>query len=220
MSEFIKRVSVLVAKDIKLEIRQQYTFYGIMLYVLCTIFIIYLSINNPEESVWNALFWITQLFICVNAVAKSFLGESRGRMLYYFSIVSACEFIVSKIIFNSIIVLLMSLLSFLAFTLLLDNPLTYAVRFLMIALLGGVSLSFVFTFLAAIAAKAQQSSAIMTIMGFPLIIPQILLLMKVSTIAFSTVLQGGLLQMIGLIIGLDIMIILLSLVLFPYLWKD
>jgi len=220
MSEFIKRVSVLVAKDIKLEIRQQYTFYGIMLYVLCTIFIIYLSINNPEENVWNALFWITQLFICVNAVAKSFLGESRGRMLYYFSIVSASEFIVSKIIFNSIIVLLMSLLSFLAFTLLLDNPLTYGLKFLMIALLGGVSLSFVFTFLAAIAAKAQQSSAIMTIMGFPLIIPQILLLMKVSTIAFSKVVQSGLLQMIGLIIGLDIMIVLLSLVLFPYLWKE
>ena len=220
MSEFIKRVGVLVAKDIKLEIRQQYTFYGIMLYVLCTIFIIYLSINNPEENVWNALFWITQLFICVNAVAKSFLGESRGRMLYYFSIVSATEFIVSKIIFNGIIVLLMSLLSFLAFTLLLDNPLTYALNFLMIALLGGVSLSFVFTFLAAIAAKAQQSSAIMTIMGFPLIIPQILLLMKVSTIAFSTVVQGGLFQMIALIIGLDIMIILLSLVLFPFLWKE
>jgi len=220
MSEFIKRVGVLVAKDIKLEIRQQYTFYGIMLYVLCTIFIIYLSINNPEENVWNALFWITQLFICVNAVAKSFLGESRGRMLYYFSIVSATEFIVSKIIFNGIIVLLMSLLSFLAFTLLLENPLTYAFNFLMIALLGGVSLSFVFTFLAAIAAKAQQSSAIMTIMGFPLIIPQILLLMKVSTIAFSTVVQGGLFQMIALIIGLDIMIILLSLVLFPFLWKE
>ena len=220
MSEFIKRVGVLVAKDIKLEIRQQYTFYGIMLYVLCTIFIIYLSINNPEENVWNALFWITQLFICVNAVAKSFLGESKGRMLYYFSIVSATEFIVSKIIFNGIIVLLMSLLSFFAFTLLLDNPLTYALNFLMIALLGGVSLSFVFTFLAAIAAKAQQSSAIMTIMGFPLIIPQILLLMKVSTIAFSTVVQGGLFQMIALIIGLDIMIILLSLVLFPFLWKE
>ena len=220
MSEFIKRVGVLVAKDIKLEIRQQYTFYGIMLYVLCTIFIIYLSINNPEENVWNALFWITQLFICVNAVAKSFLGESRGRMLYYFSIVSATEFIVSKIIFNSIIVLLMSFLSFLAFTLLLDNPLTNALNFLLIALLGGISLSFVFTFLAAIAAKAQQSSAIMTIMGFPLIIPQILLLMKVSTIAFSTVVQGGLFQMIALIIGLDIMIILLSLVLFPFLWKE
>ena len=114
----------------------------------------------------------------------------------------------------------MSLLSFLAFTLLLDNPLTYGLKFLMIALLGGVSLSFVFTFLAAIAAKAQQSSAIMTIMGFPLIIPQILLLMKVSTIAFSKVVQSGLLQMIGLIIGLDIMIVLLSLVLFPYLWKE
>jgi len=220
MSEFIKRVKVLVAKDIKLEIRQQYTFYGILLYVLCTIFIIYLSLNEPEEKVWNALFWITQLFICVNAVAKSFLGESKGRMLYYFSIVSASEFIVSKIIFNGIIVLLMSLLSFLAFTLLLGNPLVFALKFLFIALLGGVSLSFVFTFLAAIAAKAQQSSAIMTIMGFPLIIPQVLLLIKVSSIAFSTVVQSGLLQMILLIFGLDIMIVLLSLVLFPYLWKE
>ncbi len=220
MSQFINRVKVLVAKDIKLEIRQQYTFYGILLYVICTIFIIYLSLNEPEEKVWNALFWITQLFICVNAVAKSFLGESKGRMLYYFSIVSASEFIVSKIIFNSIIVLLMSLLSFLAFTLLLGDPLVSGLKFLMIALLGGVSLSFVFTFLAAIAAKAQQSSAIMTIMGFPIIIPQILLLMKISGIAFSTVVQSGLLQMIGLIIGLDVMIVLLSLILFPYLWKE
>ena len=58
-------------------------------------------------------------------------------------------------------------------------------------LLGGMSLSLVFTFLAAIAARAQQSAALMAILGFPLVIPQLLLLSKISNIAFASVLQGG-----------------------------
>ena len=78
----------------------------------------------------------------------------------------------------------------------------------------------VFTFLAAIAARAQQSTALMAVMGFPIIIPQILLLMKISAIAFSSVVQAGLWQMIALLIGLDIMVVLLAVILFPFLWKD
>jgi heme exporter protein B len=48
-----------------------------------------------------------------------------------------------------------------------------------------MSLSLVFTFLAAIAARAQQSAALMAILGFPLVIPQLLLLSKISNIAFA-----------------------------------
>ena len=44
-----------------------------------------------------------------------------------------------------------------------------------ITLLGGFSFSLVFTFLSAIAARAQQNAGLMVIMGFPIIIPQILL---------------------------------------------
>jgi heme exporter protein B len=60
----------------------------------------------------------------------------------------------------------------------------------------------------------------MAVMGFPIIIPQILLLMKISAIAFSSVVQAGLWQMIALLIGLDIMVVLLAVILFPFLWKD
>jgi heme exporter protein B len=86
--------------------------------------------------------------------------------------------------------------------------------------LGGVSLSLVFTFLAAIAAKAQQQAALMAIMGFPLIIPQLLLLMKISSTAFSSVVQSGWWNMVFLLAGLDIMVIALAVILFPFLWKD
>jgi heme exporter protein B len=119
----VKQIINLVKKDILLEVRQQYTFYGIILYVASTIFVIYLTMGQPEEQIWNGLFWIVQLFICTNAVAKSFLSESKGRMLYFYTIAGARVFILSKLFFNLMLMLVMSLLSLIIFTLLLNNPL-------------------------------------------------------------------------------------------------
>ncbi|MBM3440432.1 MAG: cytochrome C biogenesis protein, partial [Bacteroidetes bacterium] len=78
----LSKIAALFRKDLLLEIRQQYTFYGILLYVASTIFVLYLSMGKPDAAAWNGLFWMTLLFICINAVAKSFLQDSRGRMLY------------------------------------------------------------------------------------------------------------------------------------------
>src|SRR5215213_2949649 len=122
MVQSIKQIWTLFKKDLLLEIRQQYTFYGILLYVGATIFVLYMAIDEPESRVWNGLFWIIQLFICINAVAKSFLQESHGRMLYYQSITSPTNFILSKLLFNSLLMLLMSLLSLILFLLFLGNP--------------------------------------------------------------------------------------------------
>ena len=216
-----KTIFALLKKDLLLELRQQHSFYGILLYVASTIFVLKLSIDSPEGEVWNGLFWVIQLFVCVNAVAKSFLQEGRGRMLYFYSIAGAREFIIAKIIYNIILMLLMALLSLGLFFILLKNPLTNTIRFTGIVCLGGLSLSLVFTLLAAIAAKAQQNAALMAILGFPLIVPQLLLLIRLSRSAFGEVFrEGALLQLSLLIVGLDIMVIALSIILFPFLWKD
>ncbi len=217
----MKTVFALLKKDLLLEMRQQHSFYGILLYVASTIFVLYLSLNNPEPDVWNALFWIIQLFVCVNAVAKSFLQESRGRMLYFYSISGAREFIISKLIYNIILMLLMSGMSLGLFFLLLKNPLSNPLIFVGIVGLGSVSLSLVFTLLAAIAAKAQQNAALMAILGFPLIVPQLLLVIRLSKAAFGEQFRdGAVLNLTGLIVGLDIMVLVLSIILFPFLWKD
>lgn len=176
--------------------------------------------EHPEDKVWNGLFWMIQLFICVNAVAKSFLAESRGRMLYFYTIAGARDFMLSKLLFNAGLMIVMSLVSMLLFFLLMGNPISNPWTFTGIVCLGGCSLSLVFTFLAAIAARAQQNAALMAIMGFPLIIPQLMLLMKISSVAFADVIQAGLGQLVALLAGLDILVILLASILFPYLWKD
>ncbi|HVU99436.1 MAG TPA: heme exporter protein CcmB [Puia sp.] len=210
----------LLKKDLLLEIRQQYTFYGILLYVTATIFVLYLSMGQPEGPVWKGLFWMIQLFICVNAVAKSFLQEGRGRLLYFYSIAGARDFILAKLVFNALLMMLMSGVSLVLFLFMLGDPMGHEGYFVLITCLGGVSLSLVFTFLSALAARAQQGAALMAILGFPLVIPQLMLLNRISTIAFEDVLQGGLGWMLGIMAGLDILLVVLAIILFPFLWKD
>src|SRR6266496_4988903 len=214
----VNHILTLFKKDLLLEIRQQYSFYGVLLYIAATIFVLYMAIETPETNVWNGLFWIIQLFISVNALAKSFLQESRGRMLYFYSIAGPRDFILAKLLFNSLLMLLMSLLSLALFSLFLGNPVQKVGAFIGLVFLGGWSLSLVFTFLAAIAAKAQQNAAIMAILGFPIIIPQLLLLMQLSNAAFSE--TNIPVATVLLLIALDAMVILLAVILFPFLWKD
>lgn len=202
-----------------LEIRQQYAFYGVLLYVGATIFVLYMAIENPSIAVWNGLFWIIQLFISINAVAKSFLQETRGRMLYYHTIASPQNFVLAKLLFNSLLMLVMSILSMLLFSLFMDFPVKRIITFIGIVFLGGWGLSLVFTFLAAIAAKAQQNAAIMAILGFPIIVPQLLVLMQVSTAVFVATTPVPLANIL-LLFGSDILVIVLAIILFPFLWKD
>lgn len=215
----LHHILTLFKKDLLLEIRQQYSFYGVLLYIGATIFVLYMAIETPESNVWNGLFWVIQLFISINVVAKSFLQESRGRMLYFYSIAGPRDFVIAKLLFNSLLMLLMSLLSLGLFSLFLGNPVQKAGAFIGLVLLGGWSLSLVFTFLAAIAAKAQQNAAIMAILGFPLIIPQLLLLMRLSNAAFNEAMSLPV-STVLLLIALDAMVILLAVILFPFLWKD
>ena len=211
----------LLKKEILLESRQQQTLYGVILYIASTVFVIYLTMESPDAETWNTLFWITQLFICINAVAKSFLQESRGRMLYYYTIASPTLFMLAKLSYNVLLMLAMNLINLLIYTALMGDPTFSYGLFVLVSLLGALGLSLVFTMLAAIASKAMQQASLMAILGFPIILPQLLLLIRLSKTAFSEVFRNGApLQLILLLLALDLMIVLLSLILYPFLWKD
>ena len=215
-------VWTLIRKDVLLELRQKHTLYGILLYLASTIFILFLSLPDaPSYQTWNALFWMMQLFVCVNAVAKSFLQESKARLLYFQTLVSPASFLVAKLVYNILLMLILSVCTYFIFGLFLDNPTQSAGLFLGIAMLGGVGISMVFTLMSAIASKAQQSAALMAILGFPVILPQLLLIMRLSKAAFGEVFrENALLQLAALTAGMDLLVVILAMILFPYLWKD
>lgn len=219
-NNLIKQTFTLVKKDLVLELRQQYAFYGVLLYIVSTVFVINLMMGRPEEKVWNALFWVIQLFVAVNAIAKSFMQENRGRLLYFYSLVHPRCFIAAKLIYNMLLMAMMSIIALVCSMIFMGNPVVSFGYFFGVVLLGGISLSLLFTMLAAIAAQANHNAALMAIMGFPLIMPVLMLLANISRSAFIIVFQPGLPKMFVLLAGMDVLVVALSLILFPYLWKD
>lgn len=210
----------LIRKDATIEWRQKHTLFGVLLYVGSTVFAVYMMNGQPEPKVWNALFWLIQLFVTVNSVAKSFLQESQARYRYYFSIVSPSVFMASKLLYNIVLQLFISLVSLFLFWVMLGNPLIQTGLFIAVTFLGGIALSSVFTFLSAIAAKANQNAALMAVLGFPIITPVLMILSKLAVKAIMPVFQQGWMQL-ALVLGLlIILVIILSLILFPFLWKE
>jgi heme exporter protein B len=215
------KVLTLIRKDILLELRQKHVIYGIFLYVASSIFVLFLSLKQPDAVVWNSLFWVLQLFIVVNAVAKSFLQDSKGRMLYYYSIASPVQIILAKIVYNFLLMLVLSTISILLFGFFLGTPYISFLRFAGIAILGGITISTTFTLLSAIAAKANNNAGLMAILGFPLLLPALMMLMKLSKHAFGEVFKAGAVaELVLLLLGLNVLLVGLSIILFPFLWKD
>ncbi|HRN79594.1 MAG TPA: heme exporter protein CcmB [Ferruginibacter sp.] len=217
-----RHVTALLKKDMLLEWRQKHTFYGILLYIASTLFVLYLAFpDSPSGETWNSLFWVIQLFICINTVAKSFLQESRGRMLYFYTLSAPVDFILAKLLFNALLMVVMTTISLLLFVFFLGNQAEQIMVYYGIALLGGFSLSMVFTLMSAIAARAQQNAALIAILGFPVILPQLLMVIRLSKLAFAEVFeQGAVLQLTGLTLLMNILVLALAVILFPSLWKD
>jgi heme exporter protein B len=176
--------------------------------------------DQPEVETWNNLFWLILLFVSVNAVAKSFLQESKQRNLYYYTIHQPRDIILSKLIYNVLLMLFMSLLAFVLFYILLGAPQIQYSAFILMVITGGMSMSILFTMLSAIASKAGGNSALIAILGFPLVIPQLILLADLTRPLIMTLEVSGWWNFYLILILLDVLIIILSLVLFPFLWKE
>ncbi|RMD95896.1 MAG: ABC transporter permease, partial [Bacteroidetes bacterium] len=159
----------LLGKEVKLEWRQRHALSGILLYVLSTVFIVFISFQQISPQLWNVLFWIIMLFASINAVVKSFVQESGNRQLYYYQLANPLAILLSKTLYNILLLLLLGGLNAAALLLVAGNPLEDPGLFVLAVVLGSIGFSVTFTFIAAIAAKTSNSSTMMTILGFPVI---------------------------------------------------
>ena len=215
-----KQVKFLIEKEIVLEWRSKYAFNGILLYVISTIFVCFLSFKQVDPITWNALFWIIMLFASVNAIAKSFLQENKSRQLYYYTVTSARAVILSKIVYNVLLMLLLSLIAIGFYTLVFKNPVGDVLFYLLAVLIGSISFASVFTMISGIASKASNSGALMAILSFPVIIPLLIVMIKFSKNAMDGLDRSVSYNEMGVLAAINLIVVTVSLILFPYLWKE
>ncbi len=220
-ANFISELGSLIRKEALLEWRKRYALNGLFLYVLATVFICYLSFREIIDPItWNALLWIIILFGAMNAVAKSFLQESSGRLLYYYSFLDPRVLILAKIIYNMGLMLILSITTLGAYSLFLSNPVQNMPMFLVALVLGSLGFAGILTLMSAIASKAAGSTALMAVLSFPVILPLLLLVIRFSKNAMDGIDPSMNTPYLVMLIALNSMVLALAYILFPYLWRD
>ena len=115
---------------------------------------------------------------------------------------------------------LLSTLALIVYALFFTNTVGDGLWYFLVVLTGSVTFSTVFTMVSAIAAKAGNNGTLMAILSFPVIIPVIMLLIKISKSAMDGVDRSLTYSNFGVLTAINVIVIAVSLILFPYLWRD
>ena len=217
----LKQVKELVLKDIRLNWRERYALYSMLLYVLSTSYVAYLSFEGViNKSSWVALFWIIVLFAAMNASLQSFKRELNYQALFFYTLANPRAIILAKTLYNSGLLIVLTLISYVIYSIFLGNPITANLSFILCIVLGSSALASVLTLVAAIASKTNNTAGLMAVLSMPLLLPLLLNLIKTSQICLienEFFLAGNQILFLAL---LNIVSVLLSYLLFPYLWRD
>ena len=214
----------LIKKEFTLELRRKSVISGIGLYLFSLIFICYITFSLRQNSInaatWSALFWLTILFSVVNTVAKSFIGERKGLFIYMYSVASPKVIILSKIIYNSLLCTILSLLGYLLFTIFIFNPVQDTLLFVSALALTAVGFSASLSLISGIASKANNSNILMAVLSFPVLISILLMAIKITKNAIDGIARNSSMDELLNLLAINAIAVALAYLLFPYIWRS
>lgn len=220
----LQKLNILLVKEFTLELRRKSVISGIALYLLSLIFICYLTFSLRRDSIneatWSALFWLTILFSVVNSVAKSFIGEKKGAAIYYYSIASPQLIIISKIIYNAVLCLALSIAGYVLFQVFIDNPIQDHGFFLLLLLLTSIGFSGALTLISGIAARANNSNILMAVLSFPIVISILLMAIRVTKNVLDGIDRSASHDELLNLLAINGILATLAWLLFPYIWRS
>lgn len=219
-----KEIWALILKEITIEWRQKYAINGILLYLIGAIFICYLSFSVAQGQLnpitWNTLFWIIILFSAINTVAKSFLAQSEGYFLYLYTLASAESVFLAKSIYNVLLLLFTGGVGLLVYSIVLGNPVVSLIQYIIVFLAACIGLAVTLTLVSGIAAKANNNVTLMAVLSFPVILPLLLMAINGTKLAMDGLGWDAVSKPILVIMAIDAIIVTVSLLLFPFLWRS
>ncbi len=215
----MNQLTAIMQRELRHELRSRRSWLAILLYIFSVVYITYLAFQHDlEPTTWNALFWILIIFISMFAASGSFAGRE-SEMLYIYTLVSPRKFIMARLIYNGLFMLLVSIAAFMAYSLFVGNPVGSILVFFSTLLLAVWGISSLLTMAFAIAIKGGGGFALMAIISFPLLVPLLITAQHLSSLSMQIEPTGYMGNMAALL-SLDALIAALCYLLFPYLWRD
>lgn len=210
----------LIRKDWMIEWRLKYALSGLLLYLITLVFVIVISFQQISGPVWNVLYWILFLFVGMNAVLKSYQQESGQRKYYFQQLIDPVTLLISKTLYNILLLFLAALLIYLLLSVFIESPVQHYALFLGTVAAVSVSFGICLTFISIVANQAAESATLAVIIGFPVLLPVLITGVRMSAFTIGMSMGGEIGGDFTILFAIDLLLLGLSLWLFPFLWKD
>ncbi|MBN1155634.1 heme exporter protein CcmB [candidate division KSB1 bacterium] len=223
---YLNESFALLKKDIKCELRTRFAANAIFLFAFTTLIVISYSIapyriDEPHRPfIYATLLWIILVFSAFSGLSRSFVKEAEAYTEDLLRLSTQPEVVYTgKMLFNTTLLLLLELLIVPVFLLLMNIRVGHAHYLILLLLFGGVGLSATTTMVAAMIARARVKGVLFSALSFPLTFPLLITLIKGTEKSFM---EADIVHWdeVRVAVAYIIVIGVLSLFLFPIIWRD
>ncbi len=191
---------------------------ALVLFIFVIAYVVYRI--HPELSLqnFNLVFWIVFTMVSVNVAIKGTNHFGPGERIFLYQLVDPITAFISKLIFNFLFLLIIGHCFYLVVLLLFYPEITWVGGFSILLVIGAVCLSSVLSFVSAISRHLSGQNTALSIMSIPLLIPVIIILHNIgeNMLVNNPIAMGKYIALIGI----SLLSISLSIILYPYLWRE
>jgi heme exporter protein B len=218
--QIFRMMLILLRHEWYREWRQGQWLAGSLLYLAGGIFVAQLMLRPAGPLAWVVLYWLMMLFTAIYVLARSYLGLSHGLLMYYRVATPGLLLWLIKVITGTVSMWILMALGALLMGVWMGYPIQSSSIFLVTQLLAGPLLATVLTLVSAMARGASNPAQLMPVLGFPLLVPCLLLVHRLTRMAMDGLEWPVVWPFALAMVALLVMMLALGGLLFPFLWKD
>lgn len=215
----IKRV---LYKELLIEFRTRYAWSSLVMFALTTLACISMAIGgNVLSPLLDAiLFWIIVFFSAMAGLGRVFIHEQEVGTMNTLRIYADPQTVLfGKLIYNIVLLIALILLVLPCYVIFLDIEIFWLWYLFLILLFGSIGIAAVSTLIAAIVANTESKGNLFTILTFPIILPLLLMVIKLTE---RTLINEPFMdvQQLCIVAAYDFIIVGVLSILFDYLWDE
>jgi heme exporter protein B len=220
----IASIRAMVAKDVKSELRTRYALNALLMFVVTSVATIVFALrgDEPNIEILSGMFWVVIFFTAMAGLSRIFVSEEeRGTTLTLQLVASPSVVYFGKLIFNSGLTLLLSSAVTLLYVVVFP---TFVIKSMSIfactVILGSLGFASAATLIAAIISKANTKGTLYPVLSFPILIPLLMTVMKLTSSSLEGNLFTAVLGEFQILVSYVLVLTAGSHLLFDHVWKD
>ncbi|HWR37883.1 MAG TPA: heme exporter protein CcmB [Patescibacteria group bacterium] len=216
-----KPLWTVLTKDLTCEFRSRQALGSLGMFALITLACVSMSLGGAvlEPQLAAALLWVVLFFAAMAGLARSFVQEQETGTLFTLRLyASAPAVFFGKLMFNLVLLMGLTAMILPLFVILLNVDVLLPEVLLLTVLLGNLGIGTVSTLTAAMLTRAQGKGALFTVLTFPVLLPQFLSAVSVTTQALNGAFTGY--RELLFMAGYDGLMLAAAMLLFDILWQD